>query len=159
MQRKKEKNPKQPRPSCLNINHWKLREGLCVLCLRNVGQDHTLRKLQVLCNVHRGALHNERCFPADWNGSGLQIWPRVGFPKSKIGKDWAGWLPRGLCHKTGECNLKAEHSWKRSNNLNSSVWKIITHWQVSRAKKDRERERETRPLLTLHGFHNQSVVI
>lgn len=70
--------------------------GLCVLCLRNVGQDHALRKLQVLCSVHRGALHNKECFPAEWNGSGVQILPRAGFPKSKTGEGWAGWLPKGL---------------------------------------------------------------
>lgn len=72
--------------------------GLCVLCLRDTGQDQTLGTFRVLCDAQEGALHNKKkCFPVEWNSSGVQILPRVEFPKSKTGKDWAGWLPKGLC--------------------------------------------------------------
>jgi len=74
----------------------KLVAGFCMLCLRNVGQDQTLRKLEVLCSAEEGVLHSKKCFPVGWNSSGVQILPRVEFPKSKTGKDWAGWLPKGL---------------------------------------------------------------
>jgi len=54
----------------------------------------------------------------------------VELTKSKTGKDRAGQLPEGnsVTNEEAEgCNPKAEHGWKRSNNLNSSVWKIITY--------------------------------
>lgn len=68
------------------------------------------------------------CFSMEWLRG--KILPRVELTKSKTGKDGAGQLPEGNSvtnEGAGECNPKAEHGWKRSNNLNSSVWKIITY--------------------------------
>lgn len=90
--------------------------------------------------VHKKAHYTTKTvFLLSGIAQGYRSYPGWSFQKARLEKTELAGYPRGSVTNelVGECNLKVEHSWKRSNNLNSLVWKIITYWQVSRAEKER----------------------